>query len=131
MSTELTWTQWFWMGVSVTAFAYGEGYRALHRRFSPHVIARACELASERQSLRNWLQAPLYLLCLVRARRAAMLRGWLSVALILLAVVAVRQLPEPYRGIVDAGVAVALAIGLWSLARGFVAAVRGSAIPPR
>jgi hypothetical protein len=36
----------------------------------------------------------------------------------------VRALPEPYRGIVDAGVAVALAIGLVSLILGYIAVVR-------
>jgi len=44
-------------------------------------------------------------------------------------VMAVRQLPDPYRGIVDAGVSVALTIGWLSLMRGYLAAVRGDRRP--
>lgn len=135
---ELTVTQWATLVVSVLALAYGEGYRALHRRFVPHVIERASELAVSGPSYlntghamhtlhawRTWLLSPLYVLCLVQAQPAALRRAWLSVTLIAGAVMVVRQLPEPYRGIIDAGVAVALSIGLASLSRGFFIAVRG------
>jgi hypothetical protein len=63
-------------------------------------------------------------LCLVHAERRVLWRAWISVALIVCAVLIVKALPEPYRGIIDAGVAVALAIGLGSLIQGYVAAVR-------
>lgn len=111
--------------LSVAAFGYGEGYRALHRRFVPHVIERAIELAkSDIRGFRGFSQAPLYVLCLVRAARRELVKAWVSVALIVCAVVIVKALPDRYRGIIDAGVAVALAIGLGSLILGFVAAVR-------
>jgi hypothetical protein len=89
------------------------------------VVARASELA--RRDMRGWrgfLIAPLYVVSLVQADKRALLRGWVGVALIVCAVFIVRALPEPYRGIVDAGVAVALAIGLGSLVFGYVAVVR-------
>jgi hypothetical protein len=117
--------QYLLLALSVLAFGYGEGYRALHRRFVPHVIDRATTLARTHQRrLRDWLAAPLYMLCLVQAEPRVLRRGWLSVFSIVCAVVAVRELPEPYRGIIDAGVAVALGIGLFSLICGYVAAVR-------
>jgi len=116
---------WALMLLSITAFGYGEGYRALHRRFFPHVIARASELAHrEGRGARDFLAAPFYVVSMVQADKRALVRAWLGVALIVCAVFIVRALPEPYRGIVDAGVAVALAIGLASLIFGYVAAVR-------
>ena len=111
--------------LSVAAFGYGEGYRALHGRFVPHVMERAIELAgSEMRGFRGFSMAPLYVLCLVHAERRELLKAWISVASIVCAVVIVKALPEPYRGIIDAGVALALGIGLGSLILGFVAAVR-------
>jgi hypothetical protein len=120
--------QWVLLCLSIVAFAYGEGYRALHRRFVPHLLERASELSSDaRPPLRTWLLAPGYLLCLVQAAPLERRRAWLSIVLIAGAVLVVRRLPEPYRGIVDAGVAVALSIGLVSLLLGYAAAVRGRA----
>ena len=117
--------EWALMLLSITAFGYGEGYRALHRRFFPHVIARAGELARrEERGVRNFMIAPFYVVSLLQADNRALLRAWVGVVLIVSAVFIVRALPEPYRGIVDAGVAVALAIGLGSLIFGFVAVVR-------
>lgn len=112
--------------LSIAAFGYGEGYRALHRRFVPHVIERAIALAkSDLGGLRGLALSPLYVLCMVHAERRVLAKAWLSVALIVCAVLVVKALPEPYRGIIDAGVAVALGIGLGSLILGYVAAVRG------
>jgi hypothetical protein len=102
--------------VSVALFAYGEGYRALHRRFIPQLIVRASRLhPPDSGCLRVWLLGPLIVLSLIQAERSVQLRAWASIGLIVLAVLIVRALPEPWRGIVDAGVAVALAIGLGSL----------------
>jgi hypothetical protein len=117
--------QWALMLLSITAFGYGEGYRALHRRFFPHVIARASELAHRgERGLRGYLTAPFYVVSLVQADKRALMRAWIGALLIVCAIFIVRAMPEPYRGIVDAGVAVALAIGLGSLVLGYVAAVR-------
>ncbi|HKP60227.1 MAG TPA: hypothetical protein VJV78_26060 [Polyangiales bacterium] len=113
------------LGASVALFAYAEGYRALHGRFVPHVVARAAQLSAAPQSLRGWLIAPLYVLCLVQAHRSSQRRAWLSVILIVLAVLIVRALPEPWRGIIDAGVAAALSIGLASLVFATAAWLRG------
>jgi hypothetical protein len=117
--------QYALLALSIVLFGYGEGYRALHRRFVPHVIGRAIALAHrERRGVRDYLAAPLYVMGLVQAERRTLLRAWLGVALIVSAIFIVRAMPEPYRGIVDAGVAVALCIGLGSMIAGYVAAVR-------
>jgi hypothetical protein len=121
----LSTAQYVLLALSVSAFGYGEGYRALHRSFAPRVIERAKALArSEPRGLRGVLSSPLYMLCLVQAEPRLLRRGWLSVFLIVCAVMVVREVPEPYRGIIDAGVAVALGMGLCSLVGGYIAAVR-------
>lgn len=125
LHSGLTLAEYALFFLSVAAFGYGEGYRALHRRFVPHVIERAILLArSDMRGPRGFALAPLYVLCLALASRRELVKAWVSVALIVCAVVIVKALPEPYRGIIDAGVAVALGIGLGSLIVGFVAAVR-------
>jgi hypothetical protein len=59
--------------------------------------------------------APLFAMSLVFDTRKAIARAWMGVALIVLAVLAVRLLPHPWRGIVDAGVASALLWGLGAM----------------
>lgn len=110
--------------VVVAAFAYGEGYRALQRRFAPAVVERALEAGRRHASLAHDLAAPLYALRLFGAPQREVRVAWLGVALIVVAIVIVRALPDPWRGIVDAGVAVALAWGTLALVVSFARAWR-------
>jgi hypothetical protein len=99
-----------WVGIN----AHAEGYRGFHRRFSPRVVARAQWLAD---NPRPWLVAlaPIFCMSLVHASR----RGLIVARVLLLGIVGivavVRLLPQPWRGIVDAGVVVGLGLGLLSL----------------
>lgn len=115
--------QWGVLLALAAAFAYLEGYRALHRQFAPAVVARSLAVADAGRAWQRVL-APLYAMSLIGDRPRALARAWLIVAVIAGSVVAVRALPEPWRGIVDAAVAVALAIGLGSIAWRFACAVR-------
>jgi hypothetical protein len=113
---ELTPLQWAVFAVCTLTFAYGEGYRALHRRFTPAVIARAATLANGARARSVFaLLGPLYALGLFYPDRKVCLRAWLSTTAIVLAVFIVRALPDPWRAIIDASVALALAIGVSSL----------------
>jgi hypothetical protein len=107
---------WHWLALVllVIALGYLEGVRALQRRFVPSVIARATELPVQ-PSAAYRLAAPLYVVSLIGAPRRARVHAGLGVAAIIACVVAVRQLPAPWRGIVDAAVAVALGWGLGAL----------------
>jgi hypothetical protein len=106
----------------LAVFGYGEGWRALHCRFVPGVLARATawtpELAGSRGAV--WL-SPLRALGLVGASRRDRVYAWSAVAGIVAAVLAVRSLPDPWRAMIDGAVAFALAIGLGSLLVGFLA----------
>jgi hypothetical protein len=117
----LSLVEWLVFAALVASFGYWEGERALRRRFAPTVVARAFELEST--SARRWmiLLAPLYAMSLVGAARSSLVRSWVAVAGIAAAVIVVRQLPSPFRGLVDGAVAVALSVGLLGLLTRFYA----------
>ncbi len=120
----LTTGQWIVLVAWVLLNAHAEGYRGFHRRFSPRVVVRAWYLG--RHPRPAWaLAAPLFCMSLVHASRRglAVARG-LVVGIVVL-VLLVRQLPQPWRGIVDAGVVVGLGLGLLSLALHLVRALSG------
>lgn len=103
--------EWVILVVLTTAFVWGEGVRALQRRWIPGVYRRIEELRDEKRVLYGVL-APLYAMSLIGAPRGTLARAWLGVVLIVAAVFIVRALPEPWRGIIDIGVAAALTWGL-------------------
>jgi len=107
--------QWLALIAIVAGFVYIEGHRALEGKFAPLVVSRALELGSRNLGTYAALSAPLYSLSLIGAPRRALLRAWLAVGLIVIAILVVRALPSPWRGIIDAGVAAALAWGLGAL----------------
>jgi hypothetical protein len=107
--------EWAVLMVVVVAFTWGEGYRALHRRFGPRLVARAFEGAERARGPLAILALPLRALTLIGEDRRAVARAWLGVALIVAAVLVVRAMPSPWRGIVDAGVSAALCFGFVSI----------------
>lgn len=117
---------WEWLALLLltAAFVYGEGVRALQRKWAPRVLARSLAVAGER-SLALRLLAPLYALMLVGAPRATLVRAWLGITAIVAAVLVVRALPAPWRGIIDLAVAAALLWGLGALLLGAWRAWRG------
>ncbi len=119
----LGWGEWSVLVLLTVAFVYGEGFRALDRRWVPKLIERALLLRDD-QRLFVRLLAPLYGLSLVGTGRDDLIRGWLLTAAILGAVLIVRTLPDPWRGIVDFAVAAALAWGLVAILRRIPEAVR-------
>ncbi len=127
----LTPMQWAVTIVWVVLMAHAEGYRGFHRRFSPRVVARAQHLSANVTPLRAVL-APLYCMSLFGASARGMLVARTLVIGIAALVIAVRMLPQPWRGIVDAGVVVGLAIGsasiLWYAGR--AVAGHDPAVPP-
>ena len=108
--------EWVAFLLLAAAFVYGEGVRALGRRWVPAVVARARELGPQ-SPLWQRVLAPLYAMSLVGASRVVLARAWVGVALIVLAVLVVRALPDPWRGIVDGAVALALSWGLVVIVR--------------
>lgn len=92
--------------------AYAEGYRAFQLRFSPRVVVRAHHLARNPQPLHVVL-APLYCMALIHATRRARIVAWATLLMIVGFVLTLRLVPQPWRGIVDGGVVIAL---IWGIA---------------
>jgi hypothetical protein len=94
--------------------AYAEGYRAFQKSFCPRVIGRAHHLASNPKLL-HALLAPLYCLSLFHANRRGLTLAWVMLAIVVTLVWLLSITPQPWRGIVDGGVVVALAWGAMAL----------------
>lgn len=90
--------------------AYGEGYRAFQKSFSPRVVARAYHLAANPRPF-HAVFAPAYCLSLFHANRRGLTTAWVMLLVIIGLVALLRVTPQPWRGIIDGGVVVALAWG--------------------
>jgi len=110
----LTPVEWGALVVLTAVFVYTEGHRAIQKRFTPHMIDRLRELRAT-QSLLDVVLAPFYALTLFNAPRRAMIRTWAGVTAIVAMIFIVRAFPEPWRGITDLAVSVALTWGLTAI----------------
>lgn len=117
MST-LEWSAW--LG-SIAFMAYTEGYKGFQRNFSPRVVARALHLRANPRPL-HVAFAPLFCMALFHASRVRLIVAWVVLLGVVTLVTIVRGFPQPWRGIVDAGVIVGLT---WGVAAIVVFAVRG------
>lgn len=103
---------------------YAEGYRAFQLRFSPRVVARALHLARHPRPLHVAL-APAFCMGLLHATRRRLIVAWVSVIAIVGLVITVRSFPQPWRGIIDGGVVVALIWGIGSILYFFARVLSG------
>lgn len=108
--------EWAALVVLTALFVYGEGVRALERRWVPHLIERARQVRDV-PSLGVRLLAPLYGLSLIAAPRRELAKAWAGALAIAGAVFVVQALPDPWRGITDFAVAAALGWGVLAIAR--------------
>jgi len=110
----LTVVQYGVLLVVVVFMAYTEGYRGFQKSFSPRSAARAYYLYKNPEPL-ACLLAPLFCMGFFRATRGPLLFAWVGTLLIVLLIIMLQMSPQPWRGIVDAGVVVGLSWGLVSL----------------
>lgn len=109
--------------------AYTEGYRGFQKGFSPRVVARAEWIAKHAREV-PWIVplAPIVCMGWVYATKRRLIASWAVTLGVVGLVVLVRQLDQPWRGIVDAGVVVGLTWGTLSVIVFAVKAIRGD--PP-
>jgi hypothetical protein len=109
--------------VAIAVMVYVEGYRGFHKSFAPAFAARATELARS-GSFGCRLAAPIVAMGLCGCDRKTHLRMWTLTAFIVGFVFLVRAAEQPVRGMIDAGVSVALLVGgisvAWHVLRGRV-----------
>ncbi len=105
---------WAALLFSVAYMAYAEGYRGFHLGFAPRVVARARHLRDNPRPA-HVAAAPLFCMGFVHATRRRRLLTIGLTAMIVGFVLAVRLLPQPWRGILDAGVVAGLTVGVCSI----------------
>lgn len=111
--SELQFYHWMLILANVIFMAYSEGYQGFQQGFSPRVAARVRYLR-EQASLLNGVLAPIFCVGYFgTTRKRQMVVITLSLMLIVVVKV-VAMFPQPWRGIVDAGVVVGLLWGLVS-----------------
>jgi hypothetical protein len=105
---------WLALAVSILYMLYAEGYKGFHLGFAPRVVARANYLAHHPRPLHLAL-APLFCMGYIHATRRRKLMSIGLTSMIICFVLLVRMLPQPWRGIVDAGVVAGLMLGILSI----------------
>ncbi len=113
-SIPLSGLHWFALISFVLYMAYAEGYKGFHKSFAPRVVVRAKYL-SQNPRLLHVLLAPLFCMGYIYATRRQMLLSIGLTTMIICLVIGVRMLPQPWRGIIDAGVVVGLFMGVLSI----------------
>ena len=119
---------WAWPHITVfalnlLAMAWFEGYQGFQKSYSPRFAAR-CRVWAESATWPRALVAPLVCMGFLQAPRRRVLSTWLLTVGIVAIVLLYRQLPQPWRGILDAGVVLGLAWGLAATLAHVVIALR-------
>ena len=113
-SLPLSLLHWAALIFSIVYMAYAEGYKGFHRGFAPRVVIRASYLG-QHPRVSHLLLAPIFCMGYIYAtRRRKLLSFGLSTMIVCFVLIA-RMLPQPWRGIVDAGVVTGLIIGIGSI----------------
>jgi hypothetical protein len=120
--------QWALYGLSIVFNGYAEGYRGFQLKASPRIVARAMHLGRNPRPLHVVL-APFFCTALFHTTRRRKIVTWTLYLMLVVVITAVRQVPQPWRGIIDAGVVVGLSWGMASILIYYVRALGGN--PPQ
>lgn len=122
---EFTWWHWVLLVVNTLAMAYYEGLKGFQRGYSPRVAARARYLGDQGRPLDCFL-APFFCMSFYAAPRRRIIATWILTIFITVMIILFQYLPQPTRGILDAGVVVGLSWGLVATLYFSWAALNGS-----
>lgn len=132
-SFNLPWggLHWGLFAINLLAMAWYEGYKGFQLSYSPRFGAR-CEYLFRHATVRQALLAPLVCMGFIHAPRRRMIAAWALTVAIVVIILLYRQLPQPWRGILDAGVVVGLAWGMAATAWHVIAALwKGPRVDPQ
>lgn len=127
-SGTMTALQWLLYIGWLVFMVYSEGYKGFQRKVAPRVAARAMYAARNPRPLLVIL-APLFCMGLIHATRKRLIVSWCALTGIVLLVIVVRQLDQPWRGIIDGGVVAGLGWGLVAMLWYFARALQGHPMP--
>ncbi len=108
------WPEWLGLLISLVFMGYAEGYKGFQLRFSPRVGARALYLKKNPTPVRI-IFAPFFCMGFFHAAKARKITAYAVTTMVILLIILVRRLPQPWRGIIDAGVLFGLGWGLISV----------------
>ncbi|PKL75043.1 MAG: hypothetical protein CVV27_17415 [Candidatus Melainabacteria bacterium HGW-Melainabacteria-1] len=113
-SHSLNALHWIILVLWIAFMAYSEGYKGFQKGYSPRLAARASWLR-QHPSPRRSLLAPLFCMGFFETTRKRKIVAYALTCGIVVLVLSVRIMPQPWRGIADAGVVVGLSWGLMSV----------------
>lgn len=115
-SIEEPW-QWGLLAATLLFFAYVEGYKGFQKGFSPRVVSRSWVVAEESAGAPIWhkILAPFFAIGYFHGTKKRVITSWAVTSVVFAVVVGVKQLANPYRAIIDAGVIVGLMWGVISI----------------
>ena len=108
---QLSLGQWVLLIAFSIFMLFSEGYRGFQKKFSPRVVARARYLSTEPTLLRT-IFAPLFCMGFFHATKKRLITSYAVTSAIICMIILVRQLPQPWRGIIDTGVILGLGWGV-------------------
>lgn len=115
LQEPLQWWHWALIALWMSFMGYTEGYKGFQKAFSPRFAARAQWLKHYPGGVLRTLFAPFFCMGFFGATKKRKIVAWaLNIGIILLIIV-IRQLTQPWRGIVDTGVLLGLTWGLLSV----------------
>lgn len=113
-NSSMSMVHWLTLVFSVVYMAYAEGYKGFHLGFAPRVVVRARYLANNPRPL-HVLLAPLFCMGYIYATRRRQIVSFALTTMIICFILIARSMPQPWRGILDAGVVVGLSLGVLSI----------------
>lgn len=107
----LNWTHWLIFTLFFVFMAYSEGYKGFQKRFSPRFAARAKHLLRN-PTLLHLLLAPLFCMGYFHATKKRIIATFSLTVMIVIFVLSFQFMPQPWRGILDAGIVIGLIWGM-------------------
>lgn len=114
LQSDLTIIHWSALIANVIFMAYSEGYMGFQKKFSPRLAARARHLTRSRKPL-ELILAPFFCMAFFNAPKRRIIASYVLLIMIICLVLLFRLMPQPWRGILDAGVVVGLFWGCLSI----------------
>ena len=105
------WYHWVVFLANIVFMAYSEGYRGFQKSYSPRLVSRAQILFHGATPIQLIL-APLFCMGYFSAEKRRIISAWILTTMIVFLVIVFHQLPQPWRGVLDAGIVVGLSWGL-------------------
>ena len=111
LQMPLNWKHWLLLIANVLFMAYTEGYKGFQKSFSPRFAARAKFLLRETTPIRTLL-SPFFCMSYFGAPKRRMFTTSVLTVAIILFILSFRLIPQPWKGMLDAGVVIGLIWGI-------------------